>query len=82
MGRALHRESGPSKNGNPVPGDLPFFSFLLFQDFFRKICFLFYFKLRLEIICGVFLFMLFFQIQYIGEGFVPLIDKVTFFLQS
>ena len=50
MGRALHRESGPSKNGNPVPGDLPFFSFLLFQDF--------------------------------QEGFVPLIDKVTFFLNS
>ena len=39
VGRALYRESGPSQDGDPVPGDLPFFFFcfffsLLFHDFF------------------------------------------------
>ena len=24
MGRALYRESGPSQDGDPVPGNLPF----------------------------------------------------------
>ena len=27
VGRALYRESGPSQDGDPVPGNLPFFSF-------------------------------------------------------
>ena len=38
-------------------GTCRFFSFLLFQDFFRKIRFLSYFKQRLEIICGVFFYL-------------------------
>ena len=25
VGRALYRESGPSQDGDPVPGNLPFF---------------------------------------------------------
>ena len=33
VGRALYRESGPSQDGDPVPGNLPFFVF----------CFLFFF---------------------------------------
>ena len=27
VGRALYRESGPSQDGDPVPGNLPFFVF-------------------------------------------------------
>ena len=30
VGRALYRESGPSQDGDPVPGNLPFFFFLFF----------------------------------------------------
>ena len=29
VGRALYRESGPSQDGDPVPGNLPFFVFFL-----------------------------------------------------
>ena len=29
VGRALYRESGPSQDGDPVPGNLPFFFFFL-----------------------------------------------------
>ena len=38
VGRALYRESGPSQDGDPVPGNLPFFSLLLF---FNPFCELF-----------------------------------------
>ena len=34
VGRALYRESGPSQDGDPVPGNLPFFFFYLFFPFF------------------------------------------------
>ena len=34
VGRALYRESGPSQDGDPVPGNLPFFVFFLFLQFF------------------------------------------------
>ena len=34
MGRALYREGGPSQDGDPVPGDLPFFCLILFKPFF------------------------------------------------
>ena len=30
VGRALYRESGPSQDGDPVPGNLPFFFFWFF----------------------------------------------------
>ena len=30
VGRALYRESGPSQDGDPVPGNLPFFFFVFF----------------------------------------------------
>ena len=29
VGRALYRESGPSQDGDPVPGNLPFFFFFI-----------------------------------------------------
>ena len=34
VGRALYRESGPSQDGDPVPGNLPFFVLTLFYNFF------------------------------------------------
>ena len=34
VGRALYRESGPSQDGDPVPGNLPFFLFFLFLQLF------------------------------------------------
>ena len=30
VGRALYRESGPSRDADPVPGNLPFFVFFFF----------------------------------------------------
>ena len=33
MGRALYRESGPSQDGDPVPGNLRFFVFCFFIIF-------------------------------------------------
>ena len=36
VGRALYRESGPSQDGDPVPGNLPFFSLLFFIFFFSR----------------------------------------------
>ena len=38
VGRALYRESGPSQDGDPVPGNLPFFLFI-----FHLFHFLFHF---------------------------------------
>ena len=40
MGRALYRESGPSQDGDPVPGNLPFFVLTLFYNFFFSNLFL------------------------------------------
>ena len=40
MGRALYRESGPSQDGDPVPGNLPFFVSTLFYHFFFSNLFL------------------------------------------
>ena len=35
VGRALYRESGPSQDGDPVPGNLPFFGFYFYSFFFN-----------------------------------------------
>ena len=40
VGRALYRESGPSQDGDPVPGNLPFF-FFFFNFFLNPFCDLF-----------------------------------------
>ena len=37
VGRALYRESGPSQDGDPVPGNLPFFVFYFYSFFFNVI---------------------------------------------
>ena len=34
VGRALYRESGPSQDGDPVPGNLPFFFSPFFSIFY------------------------------------------------
>ena len=82
VGRALYRESGPSQDGDPVPGNLPFF-----VGFF----FLYIFLLK-----GSFLFRVCTKIKdnmknpcipvilpdYIRKGFLPLTDKLTLFLYS
>ena len=42
VGRALYRESGPSQDGDPDTGNLPFFFFVfIFIFFFSMICFFF-----------------------------------------
>ena len=43
VGRALYRESGPSQDGDPVPGNLPFFGFIfiVFLTLFLESSFLF-----------------------------------------
>ena len=48
VSRALYRDSGPSEDGDPVPGNLPFFSLLFFNLFFfleDSFPFLFYIKI-------------------------------------
>ena len=40
VGRALYRESGPSQDVDPVPGNLPFFVLTLFLSFFSSNLFL------------------------------------------
>ena len=42
MGRALYRESGPSQDGDPDTGNLPFFFFLIFLFSFTFLIFFFF----------------------------------------
>ena len=42
VGRALYRESGPSQDGDPDTGNLPFFFFLTYLIFFPIFQFLFF----------------------------------------
>ena len=42
VGRALYRESGPSQDGDPDTGNLPFFLFDFFFYLFFFICFVFF----------------------------------------
>ena len=82
VSRALYRDSGPSEDGDPVPGNLPFFSLLFFYLFFSlKIRFLSYFISKYEIMWSVFAYSPF-LFQYIREDFVPLLGKVSLFLHS
>ena len=71
VGRALYRESGPSQDGDPVPGNLPFF----FNFFFNHLLlFLFYTKLTNRLECLHILFS-----YFIRQGFLLLIGKFTLF---
>ena len=51
VGRALYRESGPSQDGDPVPGNLPFFSLLFFFFLKDSFPFLFYIKIWNNVEC-------------------------------
>ena len=53
VGGALYRESGPSQDGDPVPGNLPFF-LKFFYFFFSIICYFSYFIPSLQIGWSVF----------------------------
>ena len=88
VGRALYRESGPSQDGDPDLGNLPFFFFfflfLLFDFFFHffsddLLIFPFYKKAYKY-------FEVFFYIRlftsFINDLFVPHIGKFTLFLNS
>ena len=81
VGRALYRESGPSQDGDPVPGNLPFsflffFSFCLIYDLFGDDSFLFPLFPTLWVIWIVFV-RLSIAIYYIGECFLPTIGRVS-----
>ena len=61
VGRALYRECGPSQDGDPVPGNLPF---CIIFSFFWIFLILFFSKLRCyshfitgqEIVCSIFVY--------------------------
>ena len=81
VGRALYRECGPSQDGDPVPGNLPFciiFSFfwIFFNIIFFEASLLFPFynwpRNSLQYLC-----ILLFSVNYISQGFLPLICKFT-----
>ena len=82
MGRALYRESGPSQDGDPVPGNLPFFVFFIFivfltflleGSFLFRVCT----KIKNNVKC---LRIPVFLLHYISKGFLPLTGKFTLFL--
>ena len=84
VGRALYRESGPSQDGDPVPGNLPFFVFYFYSFFlalFLEGSFLFRVctKIKNNVKC---LRKPVFLLHYISEGFLPLTGKFTLFLHS
>ena len=69
VGRALYRESGPSQDGDPDPGNLPFsFFFFFFFNFyfssFFNVLFIFPFIPSLEIVWSVFVYSSFLSLRY------------------
>ena len=80
VGRALYRESGPSQDGDPVPGNLPFFLFF-FSIFLNPFCDLFlpFFVLQPVYKHSGEAFYIVFSLQYMSRGFLPL-GKFTPFL--
>ena len=84
VGRALYRECGPSQDRNPVPGDLPFcFLFLFFFPFFFLRIFFLKPRCYSHVIPGQknsleYLCVLLFSLNYLSQGFLPLICKFTF----
>ena len=72
VGRALYRESGPSQDGDPVPGNLPFFLFFIFSLFFSIICSFSHFIPSLQIGWSVFVY----------SSFLILLYKASFYLSA
>ena len=81
VGRALYRESGPSQDGDPVPGNLPFFVFfyffIVFLTFFLEGSFLFRVctKIKNNVKC---LRILVFLLHFISKDFLPLTGNLPF----
>ena len=81
VGRALYRKCGPSQDGNPLPGDL---QFCIIFPFFWIFCNIIFFEASLlfpfytwprnspEYLC-----ILLFLVNYVSQGFLPLICKFT-----
>ena len=79
MGRALYRESSPSQDGDPVPGNLPFF-FLIFFYVFLFVQFLSFPSLYVnqKLIWSVLVYTLFTSLHYtltIGTSIEMLLNR-------
>ena len=82
MGRALYRESGPSQDEDPVPGNLLFLlDFVLYMFFFLYGSFLTEF-VRKSKINMKYLRIPVFLLQDISVGSLPLTGKFTLFVHS
>ena len=84
VGRALYRESGPSQDGDPDPGKLPFFFFFSFFAvffFFFDDLLIFPFYKKAYKYFEVFFYIRLFT-SFINDLFVPHIGKFTLFLNS
>ena len=82
VGRALYRESGPSQDGDPVPGNLLFLlDFVLYVFFFLYGSFLTEFVRKSKINIK-YLRIPVFLLQDISVGSLPLTGKFTLFVHS
>ena len=82
VGRALYRESGPSQDGDPVPGNLLFLlDFVLYMFFFLYGSFLTEFVRKSKINIK-YLRIPVFLLHDISVGSLPLTGKFTLFLHS
>ena len=77
VGRALYRESGPSQDGDPVPGNLPCFSLRFFFFFSRRfVSFLISYQDMKE--CGVSLHTRLFYFNTIEKASFHLLTRLAF----
>ena len=78
VGRALYRESGPSQDGDPVPGNLPFFvGFFFFIFFFWKVLFFSEFVRKSKIIWRILVYPSFSLIT-LAKVFFRLLTNLPF----
>ena len=78
VGRALYRESGPSQDGDPVPGNLPFFvGFFFFIFFFWKVLFFSEFVRKSKIIWRILVYPSFYLIT-LAKVFFRLLTNLPF----
>ena len=78
VGRALYRESGPSQDGDPVPGNLPFFvGFFYHIFFFWKVLFFSEFVRKSKIIWRILVYPSFYLIT-LAKVFFRLLTNLPF----
>ena len=78
VGRALYRESGPSQDGDPVPGNLPFFvGFFFYIFFFWKVLFFSEFVRKSKIIWRILVYPSFYLIT-LAKVFFRLLTNLPF----